>query len=148
MQWDESAHAGFAPPHVTTTWLPVHPSPASVSVATQQDDPESLLACYRRLLGLRRRSQALSSGRLELMDPARHPHDVLAFRRSVAHEGRHEAAHVFLNFSDREQTLDLAAFPHRALYSNLHDPPRNPQRRYPLSAFEGIVLLDHAASRS
>ncbi len=144
MQWDASAHGGFAPPLATSTWLPVHASRASVSVAAQRDDPGSLLSCYRRLLGLRRRSQALSRGDLEFIDLAPRSDDVLGFRRSSACDGGREAAHVFLNFSDRERQVDLTAFPHRALHSNLYDQPRDPHGRYRLSAFEGVVLLDDA----
>jgi alpha-glucosidase len=100
MPWHDGHHAGFSPPGVERTWLPVHPASAERNVARQERDPASLLACYRRLLQLRRASAALSAGELELCTMARASDPVLEFRRIHACG---ETAHVTLNFSGREQ---------------------------------------------
>jgi glycosidase len=140
MQWEAAPHAGFAPPHATA-WLPVHPEASVVNVAAQHGDPESLLSCYRRLLSLRSRCAALHAGRLELLDPGRLPGTVLGYRR--VHGA--EEAHVFLNFSEREQALDLSGFALRTLHSNLRDEIHPASSRCTLRAFEAVVLLadDH-----
>ena len=62
MQWDDSAQAGFCPPSVEP-WLPVADASGGTNVAAQEGDPDSILALYRRLLALRRRSPALRAGR-------------------------------------------------------------------------------------
>ncbi|MEO7331325.1 MAG: alpha-glucosidase [Minicystis sp.] len=141
MQWDAGPHAGFASAEVLKPWLPVHPHHTTVNVAAQHDDPASILSCYRRLLALRRESLALQCGRLELVAPSRRLRDVLAYRR--VHEGSDgpEIAHVFLNFSARTHTLDLADHPHALIRSTLSAVLRSPERHYPLAGFEGIVLI-------
>jgi alpha-glucosidase len=59
MQWDASHAAGFT---TGQPWLPVADDYATHNVAVQRDDPDSMLALYRRLLELRRSAPALSLG--------------------------------------------------------------------------------------
>jgi alpha-glucosidase len=62
MQWDGSENAGFCPAGVEP-WLPVAGGFERTNVAAQERDADSVLALYRRLLALRRRSPALRTGR-------------------------------------------------------------------------------------
>jgi len=98
MQWDASRNAGFCRDDVSP-WLPVHPNKAGRNVATQQDDPSSMLHLYRHLLHLRRELPALHRGSLELIEGT--PHEVLAYRRRA--DG--QAVQVCLNLSDTVQTV-------------------------------------------
>jgi alpha-glucosidase len=59
MRWDASTTAGFT---VGRPWLPIGPDVATVNVATERADDESMLTLYRRLLDLRRAERALSVG--------------------------------------------------------------------------------------
>ena len=59
MQWDASAHAGFS---TGEPWLPLAPDHATSNVASLSQDPRSILALYRYLIGLRRKSPALAIG--------------------------------------------------------------------------------------
>jgi len=136
MPWHAGAHGGFAPPHAAGTWLRVHPQSAVVNVAAQRDDPGSVLSTYRRMLALRRRSLALSGGRLELVDAHCDPRRVLAYRR--AHAG--ETAHVFLNFSDRAARLDLREVPGTHIWSSLQDAPVPVAAQLELRPWEGVVV--------
>jgi glycosidase len=139
MPWHGGAHAGFSSPGTARTWLPVHPCSATVNVAAQRDDPASVLAAYRRMLALRRRSPALSGGRLELLEPPADPGRILAYRRvSDA-----ETAEVFLNFSARETPLDLRERAGRRTHSNLRDEPFGTSGRHVLQPWEAVVLFDH-----
>jgi alpha-glucosidase len=61
MQWSDDAHAGFSRTD-NKPWLPVSNDYKNVNVAAQQDDTNSMLALYRRLLALRRESTALTAG--------------------------------------------------------------------------------------
>ncbi len=47
MQWDASVNAGFTAAGATP-WLPVPPSAATINVAAEQSDPNSLLAWYQQ----------------------------------------------------------------------------------------------------
>ena len=149
MPWHDGEHAGFAPPGAPGTWLPLHPESATKNVARQRQDSTSVLSTYRRMLHLRRRSRALSSGSLELLGAPGSREAVLAYRRVYEDANVRETAEVFLNFSDREVGLDLrelAGRPGSSLHSNLHDQPVKPERRHRLRAWEGaVVLSDHRA---
>ncbi|HXG39812.1 MAG TPA: alpha-amylase family glycosyl hydrolase [Candidatus Limnocylindrales bacterium] len=61
MAWDGSPNAGFCPPGIEP-WLPLAPGWEERNVATEADDPRSLLSLTRRLLELRKRHPALASG--------------------------------------------------------------------------------------
>ncbi|HET7478582.1 MAG TPA: alpha-amylase family glycosyl hydrolase [Rubrobacteraceae bacterium] len=82
MQWDGSANAGFCPEDVTP-WLPVAEDYEQANVATEREDPVSMLSLHRRLLALRRAEPALSAGSYE---PVEADGDLLAYVRE--REGR------------------------------------------------------------
>jgi alpha-glucosidase len=69
---------GFGPAG-STPWLPQPDRWADLSVAAQQDDPDSTLSLYRSALALRRDLGALGDGQLRWL-PSPSP-DVLAFER-------------------------------------------------------------------
>jgi alpha-glucosidase len=75
MQWDGTASAGFADADVTP-WLPVGDS-AAVNVASQRDDPASVLHLCRALLRLR---QAELGGQLAEYQALPAPPEVWAYR--------------------------------------------------------------------
>lgn len=137
MPWHAGRHAGFSSPNVARTWLPIHPASSQINVASQERHPSSLLACYRRLLALRRGSNALSVGRLELGDLARNSDDVLYYRRIHEHGGAREVVHVALNFSGREQAFELAT-PLAELRSNLRDKALASAVRH-MQPFEALI---------
>jgi len=61
-----------------TSWLPMPPEWAALTVAAQQADPDSTLALYRRALALRRAEVALREGEFGWLDA---PKDCLSYRR-------------------------------------------------------------------
>jgi alpha-glucosidase len=97
MQWDAGPHAGFT---TAAPWLPIAKDWKRVNVQEQREDPDSILALYRRLITLRRGEPALEVGRFEA-----HPttHDVLAYFRR-AREGDASFL-VALNLGSRPQAL-------------------------------------------
>jgi glycosidase len=78
MQWDASPNAGFTTPGATP-WLPVAPDAATVNVAGQSEDPDSILTLTRRLLQLRKEDPVLRVGDFEPLGPT--PDGVIGFRR-------------------------------------------------------------------
>lgn len=101
MQWDASPHAGFCPPDVEP-WLPLAEDCVTVNVAVQLEAPTSPLSLTRRLLRLRRGSQALRSGGSRPLDGF--PDGCFVFLR----EGEAERFLVALNMTGEAQTLRLA----------------------------------------
>ena len=65
MQWTGEPGAGFTTPG-TATWLPIHENHTTRNVATERDDPASLLNWYRQLLALRKATPTLQTGALDL----------------------------------------------------------------------------------
>jgi len=80
MQWDGTEGAGFTTGH---PWLPLSDDYQAVNVVTEDADPLSLLALYRKLLGLRAAHEALSTG---VYEPVAMTGDLLAYIRRGAGE--------------------------------------------------------------
>jgi alpha-glucosidase len=101
MQWTAGANAGFS---TGKPWLPVAPSATTRNVETESKDPKSMLAFYRRLLGLRKTESALRDGTYVAMgnDP-----NVLAYLR----RSKDDAVIVVLNVSATPQTLSVELAP-------------------------------------
>jgi oligo-1,6-glucosidase len=98
MQWSGDANAGFT---AGEPWLRVNPDAAWVNVAAQSDDPHSVLAHYRRLIGLRKAEPALALGAYRDLDPD-HP-AAFAYTRSL--EGK--AFLILCNFGRTELNYEL-----------------------------------------
>jgi alpha-glucosidase len=67
MQWDASANAGFTNAGATP-WLPVPPNAATVNVAAEKGDPNSLLAWYQALIRLKKTNPAFARGDDTMLD--------------------------------------------------------------------------------
>jgi oligo-1,6-glucosidase/alpha-glucosidase len=141
MQWTPGPNAGFASEGVIP-WLPVHPGHPEVNVEAQESDPDSLLACYRRLLALRRARPALHAGRLELLNPPGLSRSVVAYRRV---HGADEVD-VYLNFAGRARPLALGDAGERGglLFSTRRAELITPDAEYSLAPGEGVILLKPA----
>jgi alpha-glucosidase len=102
MQWSGTVpQAGFSTnPH---TWLPVGSDYATVNVATESADPNSLLNWYRTLIAIRAHSPAMHSGGIVMLDNA-NP-SVLSWVRT-APTGAHPLL-ISLNFTAQPQTIHL-----------------------------------------
>jgi len=120
MRWDDEApHGGFTSGE---PWLPAI-EVAGGAVATQQGDPNSMLALYTDLIALRRE---LGPG-VELADAAE---DVLAYRRGSGHL-------VALNLGDRPRPAPPAGEVLRSTHADRH-PAGAPAPRE-LAPGEGFV---------
>jgi glycosidase len=134
MPWTAAKHAGFSPDDVAP-WLPLDPRSATINVAAQDADPDSLLSTYRRLLRLRRAHAALHRGALELSTLGQSA-AVLAYRRFDASD----EAHVMLNLGNAPVDVELPAGVH-ALHSTAGPFVEVSAGRRRLAPYEGIVCL-------
>lgn len=93
MQWtpDENNNAGFS---AAKPWLPVNPACKNVNVELEQQEPDSFLALYRRLLTLRSRYQILRTGEYEPLSST--DKDIFAYARWTPGKQR---VLVAMNFS-------------------------------------------------
>jgi oligo-1,6-glucosidase len=90
MQWAADTHGGFTS---GKPWLKVNPNTARLNVAAQSSDPNSVLAHFRRLIALRKRTPALIYGRYRDLDPDHKT--IFAYTRTL----QRESFLILLNFS-------------------------------------------------
>jgi alpha-glucosidase len=97
MQWDAGANAGFT---AAEPWLPLADDFATVNVAAQREDSDSMLTLYRRLVALRRTEPALAVG---CYTPVAATGDAIAYIRSAG--GRRFL--IALNLGEQPHELNL-----------------------------------------
>jgi alpha-glucosidase len=134
MVWDSSPLGGFT---TATPWLPIA-QPAGVDVASQRNDPASMLSLERALLDLRRREPALNVG--EWHDLAHAGTSIAYIRRSVAPDGRRFL--VCLNLGDKPSPLaaDAKSLRGEVLVSTLADGTGERFEGRDLEPNEGLVI--------
>ncbi len=89
MQWDSTENAGFTS---GTPWLKANPNFPFINVASQEDDPDSILKFYRKMITFRKENQCLVYGDYADMAP------------------EHESLFVYQRWNDEEEFLVLLNF--------------------------------------
>lgn len=99
MQWDDGENAGFT---TGEPWMPVNPNHAEINVQAQEDDPDSILNYYRRLIRIRREhADVVVHGEYAIV--LEEHEQVFAYvRRNEQRQGL-----VLLNFSENEAEFEL-----------------------------------------
>jgi alpha-glucosidase len=105
LQWSDAPYAGFS---TVEPWLPLADNYTDVNMTAQAQDARSMLALYRALTALRRRTPALYGGAFTLVETS--SADVMAYLRTADDE----RLLVVLNFAAEEQYLNLEAVGARA----------------------------------
>jgi len=99
LQWNDSYNAGFSD---GTSWIMVNPNYVSINVAYQEDNPESILSFYKRIIAYRKANKTLVYGSLKRI-PLDRP-DLLAYERS----DEDACFLVMMNFSEERVKHGLA----------------------------------------
>ena len=81
MQWSAEENAGFTK---GKPWLKVNPNYRTINAEAQVNDPDSVYACYRDLISLRRKHPVFADGRYELLLPEHK--EIFAYTRTNAEE--------------------------------------------------------------
>lgn len=136
MQWSDDENAGF------TTGNPIQKVVKNykiINVKSQENDPDSILNAYRKLIDLRRNSKfsnALVFGKFQLIQE-KHP-DVFAYLRS---DDKHQLA-IIANFRKTTVQFNLRKNVQSIVYSNVH---RTEKIIKELKPFEVVIVeLSHA----
>ncbi|WP_066187348.1 glycoside hydrolase family 13 protein [Gracilibacillus timonensis] len=98
MQWDASANAGFT---TGSPWLKVNPNYTNINVEQQQEDPDSILHFYKKMIQLRQGNQQFVYGTYDLVDE-KNPH-VYAYTRNLVEHG----ALIVVNLFEEEAKLEI-----------------------------------------
>jgi alpha-glucosidase len=132
MPWDSSPNAGFT---TGSPWLPLNPDWRTRNVAAEASDPESMLTLHRRLIALRRSSEALRRGDCA---PVSAENGVLVFERRAPSE----RLAILLNLTHEPQTSRPPAdAAWDVLISTLPSTGPGPAPdRLALGADEGVIL--------
>ena len=130
MQWDAGPNAGFT---TGVPWLPVADDHRTNNVATQRDDPRSMLTLHRRLLALRRAEPALAIGSFA---PVEDTGGVLAYHR----EHGNKRFLVALNLGPEPRRLRLDGGGRVALSTHLDRKGEEPGGVLELCGDEGVIL--------
>ncbi|MES1223515.1 MAG: alpha-glucosidase [Bacteroidota bacterium] len=134
-QWDSSANAGFTS---GTPWIKVNPNYKTVNVAAEENDPNSILNYFRKMIRLRKSSPVLIYGKYELQDKANAK--VYAYTRTLG-KARNL---VILNFSkdslDYELPVKVDADQYSVLINNTSQVPEIKENKIKLLPYEALIL--------
>ncbi|MCB9191222.1 MAG: alpha-glucosidase [Flavobacteriales bacterium] len=98
MLWDTTAHAGFTSGE---PWLPVAENLREKAVSVQEEDEESLMNFYRKMIRLRNENEVLQMGVLTV-DEGFSSAKIFAFSREM----KGQKLLVLMNFSKRNQKVE------------------------------------------
>lgn len=98
MQWEGGENAGFSQ---GTPWIEPPENYKRINAAQQREDPDSILAFYKKLIRLRKEKKVIAEGKIEFLYPD--IRQVLAYRR---YDEKEELLAVF-NMTAQEVTLNL-----------------------------------------
>jgi alpha-glucosidase len=97
MQWTPGPFAGFS---TIEPWLPLGPNYATLNVEVEQQNPNSMLMLYKRLIELRQAHPALHRGPMQVLE---HDGDIYGYTRTA----NDDQALILLNLGDVEEEIDL-----------------------------------------
>ena len=101
MQWDASKNAGFSN---ETPWLPVHKNHTTVNVLNQENDQNSVLNHFRKMVALRKDNLLLVYGNYKIIQEE-HP-TIYAYSRTL----EDQKMVILLNFSELESSIELSNY--------------------------------------
>lgn len=78
MQWNDQTNGGFSE---HTPWFPVNPNYKAINVASQQQDPNSILNFYKSLIILKKSDDIYTYGTFDLVD--KNNEQVFAYSRTL-----------------------------------------------------------------
>lgn len=96
-QWDSTANAGFT---TGNPWLKVNPNYTTVNAAAEENDPNSCLNYFKKMVKLRKENDVLMYGKYTLLD--KDNPSVYAYTRTM----NEKTFLVLLNFTGAEATVN------------------------------------------
>lgn len=97
VQWDSTENAGFT---TGTPWLKINSNSSYINVETEQDDEDSILNFYKKMIEFRKSSKALSEGTYRKIAS---PSDVYIYTR----ECREERLYIYCNMTSSNRAVEF-----------------------------------------
>ena len=132
VQWDNSVNAGFSR---EAPWIPVNPNYKRINVASQIQDPESLLSYYKRLTALRKNpayKETLVYG--DFVPYMEDRHNLMAYYRKGD-----KTLLVLGNFQKAPQTVKLPA-PYKEILLNNYPALKITEDSVVLDDYQAVIL--------
>ena len=132
VQWDNSVNAGFSREE---PWIPVNPNYKRINVASQIQDPESLLSYYKRLTALRKNpayKETLVYG--DFVPYMEDRHNLMAYYRKGD-----KTLLVLGNFQKTPQTVKLPA-PYKEILLNNYPALKITEDSVVLDDYQAVIL--------
>lgn len=129
-QWDATKFAGFS---TAEPWLKVNPNYETLNAKTQENDPNSTLNYFRKMVKIRKQNPVLVYGKYTLIDkenPA-----VYAYTRE--YQGKKML--VVLNFTAQNATVKIGKQKGKSLISNYTDSPKLGKSSIELNPYQSVV---------
>ena len=140
MQWNTESNAGFTPNPEIKTWLKIPDNYKKINVVNEENNPGSLLNCYKRLIRLRRENVALHEGLFDFIKITKLNKNCIAYKR--IHDK--QETHIYLNFSKNELILKASKPNLKLIFSTISSRTKlneNTKSGYiKLNPLEGIIL--------
>ncbi|MDD5847699.1 MAG: alpha-amylase family glycosyl hydrolase, partial [Lachnospiraceae bacterium] len=100
MQWTAGKYAGFMPDDANEEpWIGIPDNKDHINVATESQDPASILSYYKKLIRLRKEYEIIADGTIHFTDPENE--NIISYVRELG--GR--KLHVFCNLRGAEEPL-------------------------------------------
>ncbi len=132
MQWDNTEHAGFT---TGTPWLNVNPNYTRINAATQQNDADSVLRFYKKLIALRKNEEYKNTIVYGSLEPVwRDRHNLMAYYRKGD-----KTLLVIGNYQKEEQTVGLPA-PYKNVLLNNYDDLKETDNAIKLYGYQVLIL--------
>ena len=132
--WDKSPNAGFT---TGTPWLMVNPNYERINVASQINDPDSVLSYYKKLTALRKDpkySETIVYGKT--VPYLEDTHNLMAFMR----QGENQTLLVLGNFSTKTQNVKLPSACKNVVLNNVEDVNFISDNEICLEGYQALVI--------
>lgn len=134
MQWSEDDNAGFS---TGKPWLKVNPNYTKINVAAQQNDANSVLNFYKKMIQLRKSSEVFTYGTYDLLlddDP-----QIYAYTRTL--DGEKVIIISNLSTQPAEMKVGQGVFLEysQLLLNNYEVPEHEPLNEFTIKPFEARV---------
>ena len=132
MQWDATKNAGFSN---ETPWLPVHENHSTVNVLHQENDQNSVLNHFRKMVALRKDNLLLVYGNYAIIQDDHLT--IYAYSRTL----EDQQMIILLNFSELESSISLPNFDHnKEVLINNYNEFSIDENTITLKPYQAVVL--------
>lgn len=130
-QWDASSQAGFTSGE---PWIKVNPNHTIINAAAQENDSNSVLNYFRKVIRLRKENPVLVHGKYDLL--AKNDPNIYAYTRQL----ENKKVLVLLNFSKQKNDFNLEQLKVSKVWINNYNDIVNKGGKISLFPYQSIVI--------